>query len=322
VTALNVTASQDKISPARIKLEASSFSQLRCPSCPTTTGAIRPVIGSGFLRFDDFKTLVDRHPSISEIELSNYGEILLNPQLIPILAYADQRGIGIKIENGVNLNTAKAEALEAIVKYKVCNVTCSIDGASQETYQIYRRKGNFDNVIANVKLINKYKKKYNLETPNLLWQFVVFGHNEHEIPVARRMAEDLGMRFNAKLTWNDEFSPIRDKDFVKQQLGVAYTTREEFEAQEKSKYAIGICHQLWDQPQINWDGKILGCVRNFWGEFGGNAFRDGLESSLNSERLQYARAMLRGTVSAREDIPCTSCEMYEYMLTKNSFLQR
>jgi hypothetical protein len=52
-----------------------------------------------------------------------------------------------------------------------------------------------------------------------------------------------------------------------------------------------ICLQLWATPQVNWDGKILGCCRNFWAEFGGNAFTDGLLDSIDSERMQYARRL-------------------------------
>lgn len=37
-------------------------------------------------------------------------------------------------------------------------------------------------------------------------------------------------------------------------------------------------------PQINWDGKLLGCCLNFWGDFGGNAFEQGLERILTSEK--------------------------------------
>jgi hypothetical protein len=72
------------IRPRAIRLEASSFCQLRCPSCPTTTRAIHPAVGSGFLRLDDFRRLIDENPSLAAIELSNFGEIFLNPQLLQI----------------------------------------------------------------------------------------------------------------------------------------------------------------------------------------------------------------------------------------------
>jgi len=45
--------------PFKISLEASSICQLKCPICPTSKGEIRnSVVGSGFLKFDDFKSLL------------------------------------------------------------------------------------------------------------------------------------------------------------------------------------------------------------------------------------------------------------------------
>jgi hypothetical protein len=83
-----------------------------------------------------------------------------------------------------------------------------------------------------------------------------------------------------------------------------------------------ICHGLWDDPQINWDGKVLGCCRNFWGDFGGNAFTDGLVESLNSERMNYAKEMLLGQQPARSDIPCTTCNIYIDMVREENWLRR
>jgi hypothetical protein len=42
---------------------------------------------------------------------------------------------------------------------------------------------------------------------------------------------------------------------------------------------------------VNRDGKVLGCCRNFWGDFGGNAFQDAFADSLNSKKMARARAM-------------------------------
>jgi MoaA/NifB/PqqE/SkfB family radical SAM enzyme len=310
------------ISPSRIRLEASSFCQLRCPSCPTTAGAIHPAIGSGFLKFEDFRKLVDLNPSLERIEISNYGEVFLNPHLLQILAYAHSRGVAIALENGVNLNNVKDEDLEGLVKYGVRAMTCSIDGASSQSYAIYRVRGDFDVVIRNIEKINIYKRQYGSDLPSLVWQFVVFGHNEHEIPVAREMAAQLRMEFRTKLTWDPKFSPIRDKAFVRAQTGAQPTSREEYEEARGEKYVAATCLQLWDDPQINWNGKVLGCCRNFWGDFGGNAFSDGLSESINNEKMTYAREMLSGRRPPREDIPCTTCEMYHAMRARSHFITR
>jgi len=316
----SLSRKRKRISPSQIRLEASSFCQLRCPSCPTTSRAIHPAVGSGFLRFDAFRRLVDLNPQLRTIEISNYGEVFLNPELIHILEYAEAKRVTITIGNGANLNNVKDEVLEALVKYRVGAILCSIDGASQETYRIYRVRGDFDTVIANVRKLNAFKKKYHSDVPKLSWQFVVFGHNEHEIPVARAMANELGMQFHTKLTWDDDFSPIKDKDFVRAQTGEEATTRDEYAQMRGEKYLCRICLQLWDAPQINWDGKVLGCCRNFWGDFGGNAFSDGLEESLNNSKIAYARDMLKGYVPPRDDIPCTTCDLYEDMRLRGRFI--
>lgn len=311
-----------KITPTRIRVEASSFCQLRCPSCPTTAGAIHPAVGSGYLRFEDFRKLLQSAPSLERIELSNYGEVFLNPHLRHILEYAYIKGVAVSIGNGANLNNVREEILEALVKFRVQELTCSIDGASPDTYRKYRVRGDFNTVIANIKKINHYKLRYQATLPRLRWQFIVFGHNEHELPIARDMAGRLGMGFYTKLTWDLKFSPIRDRDFVRAQTGWTVFDRDEYEHKQQEKYLSGICNQLWDDPQVNWDGKVLGCCRNFWGDFGGNALTDGLKKAVNHEKMIYARAMLNGQRPARDDIPCSTCEIYLSMQKRAKFMAR
>ncbi len=278
-------------------MEATSACQLRCPACPTASGDAAPVIGRGHLRFADFQGLVDDNPDIAQIELSNYGEPFLNPELLEILAYAHLRGVRLTADNGVNLNTSRLAVLEGLVKYRFRSLTCSIDGATQETYSKYRVGGDSRAVMENLRTINAYKEEYGTPYPRLTWQFIVFAHNRHELEAARRLAKQLRMRFVAKLNWNEDSSgeePSRS----------AYRSRYGVE------YMRGICHELWVMPQINWDGRILGCCRNFWGEFGGNAFADGVLAVSNSERIHYARGMLLGRTPPREDVPCSTCEQY------------
>jgi MoaA/NifB/PqqE/SkfB family radical SAM enzyme len=313
---------QKPVTPRAIRLEASSFCQLRCPSCPTATGAIKEAIGSGFLQLDDFRNLLDQNPALKEIELSNYGEIFLNPQILDILELAHARKVILAATNGVNLNNVRDEVLEGIVKFKLRRMTCSIDGASRETYKVYRVGGNFDAAIENIKKINRLKQTYCSKLPLLHWQFIVFGHNEHELPKARLLAKDLGMTFAAKLSWDENFSPVRSTELIRRETRIGAANRTEYEERHQRDYMHAICHQLWDMPQINWDGKVLGCCANCWGDFGGNAFRDGLVPSLNNEKMTYARMMLRGQTPSRPDIPCASCHIYLGMRARGLPLKR
>lgn len=309
------------IVPTVIRLEASSHCQLRCPSCPTTTGAIDAAVGRGFLRAADFRKLLDDNPSLTHIELSNYGEIFLNPELLEIMAYAQERGVSLGADNGVNLNHVKDEVLEGLVKFGFRSLACSIDGATAETYSRYRVRGSFDRVIANIRRINAFKKIHDSTRPALTWQFIVFGHNEHEIDAARELAESLGMSFRPKLSWDDGFSEVKDKREVARKTGLRAGSRKEFKQKFGRDYTQHICAQLWRTPQVNWDGRMLGCCRNFWGDFGSNAFTDGLTESVNSEAMVYAREMLQGKQPPRADIPCTTCEIYMGMRAKKRFLR-
>lgn len=309
-----------KIRPKRICIEASSVCQLKCPSCPTATQAIQPAIGSGFLEPSDFTNLIEQNPWIEEIELSNYGEMFLNPDLLEIMKYAYDRNVVLRADNGVNLNTVEETVLEGLVKYGFRSMSCSIDGASNETYRQYRVGGDFELVMENIRKINNLKKRYRSQYPYLAWQFVIFGHNEHEIPAARELAQKLGMEFRLKLSWDSRFSPVKDKEFVRKEVGAA--SREEYREKYGVDYSRNMCHQLWDKPHINWDGKILACARNFWGDFGGNAFEHGLLNSLNTEKIRYARDMVTGKKDPRDDIPCATCSCYLDMKANDRYLSR
>ena len=310
------------VSPTRVRLEATTHCQLKCPTCVTATGELYQHMARGFLRFDDFKRFIDSNSRVREIELSNFGEMFLNPHLPEIMEYACDRGVRLSATNGVNLNTVRDSTLEALVKFKFFHMRCSIDGASQETYQQYRVRGNFDRVIENIDRINAYKKQYQSEFPLMTWQFVVFGHNEHEIASARQMAQQRGMAFETKLNWDETWSPVRDRDMVRREMGIDAASRSEFREKHGSSYMESVCHQLWDQPLVNFDGSIWGCCRNCWKAFEGNAFEADLETALNSEQMQYARRMLTEGVEPRADVPCTTCSIYKTMRREGRRLDR
>ncbi len=310
------------IRPEAIRLEASSFCQLRCPSCPTTSGAIHPAVGSGFLKAEDFRRLLDRNPWVKQVELSNFGEIFLNPELLDIIREAWSRRVTLTAVNGVNLNNVREDVLEGLVRYRFFRMVCSIDGASEETYRRYRVRGKFQSVIRNIERINAHKAQYESPYPILRWQFIAFGHNEHEIPAARRMANELGMEFYVKLSWDESFSPVVDPDLVRSETKEQVASRREYARKYGRHYRQTICDQLWDRPQINWDGRLLGCCYNHWGDFGGNAFEDGLLDTINGEKIEYARGMVTGRNPPRDGVPCTTCDIYRYMRRSGHWVQR
>jgi hypothetical protein len=296
--------------PHSVQIDASMNCQLACPLCPTADGRVRPSLGAGHLKVADFESLLRRNPQIAHVELSNYGEMFLNPQLPELLACAFERQVMVTCGNGANLNFASDAALEALVRYRVYEVTCAIDGATQETYARYRVKGDLNRVLGHIDRIRELRAKFASAFPRLTWQFIVFGHNEHEIEAARSMAAERGMGFFPKLSWDAEYSPVRNRELVRIQTGLGAADRIEGGETHYSDYVRGICYQLWNAPVMNWNGAMLGCCVNYWKDFGVNGFEASLAEAVASPNLEYARRMLMGEAEARPEIPCTTCGQY------------
>jgi hypothetical protein len=266
-------------------------------------------MGAGHLDPSAFESLLDANPGLASVELSNYGEMFLNPRLTDILRIAFERKVVLQANNGANLNHASADTLEALVKYRLHRLTVSLDGACSETYSRYRVKGDFQRVLGHIEQINRLKREHGTGFPLLTWQFIVFGHNEHEVAAAKSMAAGLGMAFRSKISWDDEYSPVRDKALVQISTGGPATRAEYYKATGK-EYQRSICYQLWQAPVLNWDGRVMGCCHNFWGDFGGNAFRDGLTAALSSPGITQARMALMGRSEMNADAPCATCDLY------------
>ena len=94
-----------------------------------------------------------------------------------------------------------------------------------------------------------------------------------------------------------------------------------FQKKHKRHYAENVCLQLWEHPWVTWSGDVLGCCWTQEG-FGGNAVTDGYLAAVNSEKIRYARKMLRGEAEPRDDIPCTSCAIYKERRRYGAFVTR
>lgn len=313
------------IQPRHIRLEASTTCQLNCPSCPTASGEIGRHLGTDYLTRDDFERLIAKNPVIAHVELSNWGESLLNPELRGILRCAYRRNVALYAGNGVNLNAADEQLLRDLVRYKVRAITCSIDGVTQETYSRYRVGGDYQTVMDNIQSINHWKRHYASRYPLLRWQFIAFDHNTHEIPRARELAEELEMEFFLKLPWEDlygeEFSSPRDRELIRKESGLGVANRREYREKYGREYAaMYCCTAMWKSPQINHDGRLLGCGVNYWGDYG-NVFHDGLAKCVGGEKINYARAMLMGRQPPRDDIPCVSCDIYHQIRAHGNWVR-
>jgi MoaA/NifB/PqqE/SkfB family radical SAM enzyme len=297
-----------------VSIDFSTICQLKCVECSTSKGITHNgIVGKGQFRFDDFVRFVKNNPQIKRIEMSNWGEIFLNKDIAEIIKFANENGITLYCGNGTNFNDVDDLVLEYLVKYKVEYLNVSIDGACQETYSKYRVHGNIQKVFSNIEKLNYYKKLYGSDYPKLSWQFIIFGHNEHELPKIKELCKKYNMAFNPKLNYSN-YSPVKDKEFVRRESGLGVANRAEYKEMHKKDYKAP-CYHCFVSPQINWNGKILGCSVNKWKTIG-----DINEMSISEwENSQYFKTLV-GILFERKDcpntIPCFYCPNYQKIKEK------
>lgn len=295
-----------------IRIDASSICQLRCTGCGFQKSNGRE-LGYGYLTLEHFIDFIDKNPQITRVELSNYGEIFLNPDLIEIMAYAHKKGVALEAAMGVNFNTVSEDQMQALVKYEFRFLSFSIDGASQESYSKYRIGGDFDRVISNVKRLQDLKKQCGADYPKLQWQFVPNEYNEDEVSQAKAMATEIGIPIVFKLNFISSYKPNNPQK-LKEETGLTEVTREEYLEKNEIPYLNDDCLQVFYDPQFNWDGMLLGCCRNEWAFFKSNLFVDGLEKCLQDDDFQRMRTILKTKNPSQdqmEGIPCKNCAIWK-----------
>ncbi len=177
--------------PFFLCLDPSNACQLRCPGCVHSPSVIPAVNwNNSLLDEKSFKAFVDYYgPASFGMYLYNYGEPFLNKHTYSMIKYAKKFGSRIAISSNLSIPIDA----EALVESDLDGIICSIDGATQEIYELYRRGGKLKVVEENLSAIKQAKEKLKKKTPVVTWQFLTFEHNYHEVELAHKKAEQLGV---------------------------------------------------------------------------------------------------------------------------------
>ena len=185
------------------------------------------------------------------------------------------------------------------------------------------RNGNFDAVIANIKKLNKWKEKYHSELPVLQWQYILMAHNECDLEKASVMAKELNMHIFYKFECvKGEFEP-KDRERIEKITGFDCFSMKEYNSKFDYTYGSDMCYQTIFSPQINYDGRLLGCCMLWNEDLGVNVFEEGLVNALNSENYLKMIRLLLGVeepLHSVKDIPCLHCGQCGRNIQKRNYL--
>jgi len=173
-----------------IHLEITEKCNLACLMCDRNQngGDVNPYLKDRELTFDIIrKTFPLSHiKKLKRVYMcGNYGDPILASDTMRILKYFRECNDSIKLgvmTNGCSKPRLWWEELARIVD----TVRFGIDGL-EDTHKIYRQGAIWELIIRNV-------KAYIDAGGYAIWDYLVFGHNEHQIEEARKLSEKLGFK--------------------------------------------------------------------------------------------------------------------------------
>jgi radical SAM protein with 4Fe4S-binding SPASM domain len=241
--------------PVFISIEPTTSCNLRCPQCPSGLREFtRP---TGMLQDKLFESIIFQTMKyLHSLTFYFQGEPYLNPDFLKMVSFASKNNIyTITSTNAHYLNeeNARQTILSGLDKLII-----SVDGITQEVYEKYRQGGQITKVFEGTKEILKQKKILKSKTPHVVWQFVVFKTNEHQISDVKKIAKDLGVNeVKIKTAQIYDFEgghnliPENDK----------YTR---YKKDDSGKFIIknkllNQCWRMWQGCVVTWDGSIVPC---------------------------------------------------------------
>jgi radical SAM protein with 4Fe4S-binding SPASM domain len=241
--------------PLSISIEPTTSCNLRCPECPSGLRSFtRP---TGMLEPGLFNSVIDQlAASLSYLIFYFQGEPYLHPAFLEMVEYASSKNI--YTATSTNGHYLGDEAARRTVTSGLDRLIISIDGTTQETYASYRIGGSLEKVIEGTKNVVRWKQLLKLNTPHLIFQFLVVKPNEHQIDEVKRLAKALCVDEVA-------FKTAQIYDYQQgSELIPSLDKYSRYRRKDDGTYAIknqllNHCWKMWHSCVITWDGRVVPC---------------------------------------------------------------
>ncbi|MEI6595761.1 MAG: radical SAM/SPASM domain-containing protein [Bacteroidota bacterium] len=288
--------------PTIVEIEPTTSCNLRCPQCPS--GLREFSRETGMLDLTLYKKIIDEiSPELVYVILYFQGEPFLNKSFLEFVKYAAQKNIYTATSSNAHYFTD--EMAKATVESGLDRLIISIDGTSQETYSKYRVGGDLEKVIEGTKKLLKWKKELNRSTPHIIWQFIAFKHNEHQIPELKKLAKEIGVN-ELGIKTAQIYDYQTSDNFIPDNNNLSrYKKNADGTFQIKNKL-LNHCWRMWRGSVITWDGLVVPCCfdKDATHRFGDVSKQTFTEVWQSNQYNNFRQAVLK---SRKEIDICTNC---------------
>lgn len=276
--------------PRIFSVETVLACDLRCPEC--AIGGDR--IDSRKRAVHDVETftrIADKiRPYADYVYLHVWGEPMLNRDIFDIIGIASAFARTNISTNGNSLTEEKAERL---VASGVSDIIVSIDGYSQAVYEKYRVGGDVRQAFRALMWLQRARLRQRRPV-NLMPQYIVFEHNEHEREAFARLCRSIGLEPSFKPAYialgDSSFEPATDPRFRLERHATAAAQRE----------AMKACRDPREVFTILSDGSVVVCCHdsNAQTTFGNIFEQDVMEIWESARYRAFRRDILSGNAPA------------------------
>lgn len=297
--------------PRKLTLELFGGCQLRCPLCPTGN-RLSIGRGRGPLKIKTVETLLEEvGDQVETIELFNWGEPFLNPDACRIIRLISGRGIKTVLSS----NLQRIPDPREIIDSGLSELIVSCHGITQQTYEKYMVGGDVTRTLNNIdRIVAAGGRDMKMK---IILRFVVFAHNEHELPLAEERFRGTPVIIEAapmRMDMRDEILRTQEQNlgeygewvpessrFYDKQLGTAIRS------------PLG-CNLPFEESVIDVDGSVSMCCSSFDPKYNvGNFLAEGFSTVWNGKNYQEARRVVTGREeTGKENVICRTCKNNSY----------
>ncbi len=293
-----------KSAPYILFLEPLYYCNLACPFCDRQVFPEARKHSAGKLSMALYDRILDEIGDyLFQCQIFGQGEPMLDwPLSRKIIEKTHQRGIFTLLSTNCTLITPTIA--QEVVQCGLDHLICAIDGMSQESYAMYRVGGVWEEAIEGLARILYERRKCKSRT-EVEWQFLVHGHNQHEVQEAKRLARKLGVFIR--------FAPLRGMEFNGELQKYWKTEGLHRDVEEGHFLHTWPCYFLWRSLVLNSNAQVARClVYQNVAEYADLGIMSVLDA-YNHPTVQRARQLFScGPVPPGEfPVPCNTCSFYQ-----------
>lgn len=269
--------------PSSVSIEPTNTCNLQCPECPTgnKTSPI-PKGNMGRETFERIITEIQKHTFF--INLYFQGEPFLHPDMCLFISRAHQ--LRMMTSTSTNAHFITEKNAEDIVRSGLTHIIISLDGFDQQSYEVYRKKGDFNAVVAGLHDLSSAKKKLKSKYPLIEVQCLLFKHTEQFGSALKQIAYSHGadrVVFKTAQFYSAEnmhMMPVQKKNS-------RYIYNQEKQTLELRKKPKNKCWRMWSSVVFTWNGTVLPCCFDKYNSYAyGTIEQSSLQSILTSKQTR------------------------------------